>query len=245
MTDDQIKHLTQLQELREKGVLSEVQFEKEKTKILGDAVAAVDSDDEAFTEVLSSRAMREVFDAYDIEKLKLRKSFVYRYYKRARNFSLSVNKRIPKKSKLDESVGGPELIGLVALEYRNAGFQVLEQPNHIKVWLNAQKLVAEGSTIDKLDMLGVVVFVTREKTWQVTGRFDADVYRSKLNTIGMFWAFFVLFIIGLVFWPILICALCVGAGMFTSDEKKEVEAVKQFAQKPLDNVLENYVVADI
>ena len=39
MTDDQIKHLTQLQELREKGVLSEVQFEKEKTKILGDAVA--------------------------------------------------------------------------------------------------------------------------------------------------------------------------------------------------------------
>lgn len=245
MTDDQIKHLTQLQELREKGVLSETQFEKEKARILGDAATAIDSEDEAFTEALSARAMREVFDAYDIEKTKLRKSFVYRYYKRARNFSLSVNKRIPKKSKAGETIHGVELIGLVALEYRNAGFQVLEHPNHIKVWLNAHKLDAEDSTVDKLDLLGVIVFVTREKTWQVTGRFDADVYRSKGKTVAMFWGACFLFLIGLVFWPILICALCAVAGIFMSDAEKEVKAVKQFAQKPLDRVLEHYVVADV
>lgn len=243
MTPSELQHLTQLAELRDKGILTPEQFEKEKAKVLQESATVIDSNEDFFTEFLSSRAMMEVFDAYDIERSKLRKSLLYKFYRRAQNFTLSVNKRIPKRSCLGESVSGAELVRLVAQEYRNSDFEVEENKNYLKVWLAGKK--REKDDIDKMDLLGVIVFVSREKTWQVSGRFDADIYRSRLDTVGALCSVLVLAVVGLFFWPILICALCTAAGIFADNKKEQLQRAKKSAQAPLDDVLRHYSVSNI
>src|ERR1035437_1608178 len=226
-------------------------FEKEKGNVLQKSASGIASDDESFTEALAGRKMREIFDAYDIERNKLRQSFCYKFYKGAKNFSMSVNKCISNTSKTGELVSRPELIRNIAQEYRKSSFEVLEQQNQIEVCLNKKEVISPP--MERMELVGVIVFVTQEKSWQIMGRFDADVYRSQLETIGRPLALFTSLVIGILAYATrrcwllilaLLAALFDALACFRPIPAWQLTGAQKYAQKPLNKVLEDYIVSD-
>ena len=177
MNKEQIDSLTKLLELKEKGVLSEDEFRQEKRKLLGEQAAAISSDDSAFTMMVSSPEAREIFDKYNNTKGAARKGFINRYIRKRRFFTFSVDRRIKRIDKVGESIHGAELISKVAREFRDAGFNVDEAPNHIKIAQSSMPM-ADGVGVNA-DVFGIITFVVREKSWEIQGRFDVDVWEKK------------------------------------------------------------------
>ncbi len=90
MTDEQIKLLSQIQDLHQKGILSDAEFAEQKKRIIGEQIQAISVDDSAFTMVISAAESRAVFDDYNLQKEKTRKGFINKYVKKRRYFTLGL-----------------------------------------------------------------------------------------------------------------------------------------------------------
>ena len=230
MTDEQIKLLSQIQDLHQKGILSDAEFAEQKKRIIGEQIQAISVDDSAFTMVISAAESRAVFDDYNLQKEKTRKGFINKYVKKRRYFTFSVDKRIKRFNAEGENISGSELISKVGRELRDQGFNVDECKNHLKIHQNGLEF-NEGAGY-KGDVFGIVTFIAREKSWEIQSRFDLDIYESKLEQMAMF--VFIL-VISVFFWPCL-CAL----GALSGDDKVRKEEARKYVVTALESAMKSF-----
>lgn len=230
MTDEQIKLLSQIQELHQKGIFTDAEFAAQKKRIIGEQIQALSVDESAFTMVISAPESRAIFDEYNLQREKIRKGFINKYVKKRRYFTFSVDKRIKRFNAEGERISGSELISKIGRELRDQGFNVDECSSHLKVHQNGLEFKSGAGY--KGDVFGIVTFIAREQSWEIQSRFDLDIYESKMEQIAVFVG---ILIISVFFWPCL-CAL----GGLSGDEKARKEEAKKFIVTALETAMKSF-----